>query len=82
MRDAALSNTYRGLLIAILGPIVARYGIDDAQVALIVEGLLALIGGVLAIYGRQTAAGPITHVVRMPLPQALIPAPKIEEPKP
>lgn len=83
MKDAALSKTYAGMFIAIAGPLFARYGIeiDDAQILLITEGVLALIGLVTTAWGRQTATGPITHVVGMSLPQALIPKPKIEEPK-
>lgn len=83
MRDAVLSKTYGGLFIAIAGPLFARYGIEieDAQLLLIAEGVLALGGFILSAWGRQTATGPITHVVGMPVPQALIPAPKIEETK-
>lgn len=83
MKDAALSKTYIGLFIAIAGPLFARYGIEieDAQMQLIAEGVFALIGLALSAWGRQTATGPITHVVGVPVPQVLIPAPKIEEPK-
>lgn len=84
-QDAVSSKTYVGLFIAIAGPLFARYGIqiDDAQLLLIAEGSLALIGFILSAWGRQTASGPITHVIKIPLPQALIPvvAPKTEEPK-
>lgn len=81
MRDAALSKTYWGLLIAILGPVAARYGVDDAQFQALAQAAAALIGGILAIYGRQTATGPITSVVGVDLPKALVPQ-SAEEPKP
>lgn len=82
-RDIAGSNTYRGLFLAVAGPLLARYGIDiqDPQLLVAIEAVLT-IGGVLwSMWGRQHASGPVTHVLSLPLPQALIPAPKIEEPK-
>lgn len=83
MRDVKDSKSYLGLFIAIAGPLFARYGIviEDEQLLLMAEGVLALIGFAISAWGRQTATGPITHVVGMPLPKALIPQPK-EEPKP
>lgn len=74
MTDAIKSNTYHGLIVAIAGPLLARYGISDEQTALIVEGLSLLVGAALTIWGRQHATGPVTHVATLPLPRALIPS--------
>mgnify|MGYP001611350169 CR=1 FL=1 len=73
MQDAVTSKTWLGLFLAVVGPYAARYGIDDSQLELIASGIVALVGGVLAIWGRQTAKGPVTHVLGVPVPQALIP---------
>lgn len=73
MTDAATSKTILGIVIAVAGPFAARYGIDEADLELIVQGVTAAIGGLLAIWGRQTATGPITHVLTVPVPQSLIP---------
>lgn len=75
MTDAVKSNTYHGLILAVAGPLLARYGIDidDPQLLLAAEGLSILTGAALTIWGRQHATGPVTHVATLPLPRALIP---------
>ncbi len=79
MADAGTSKTLGGLVIAVIGPFVARYGIEEADLELIVQGFAAAVGGVIAVWGRQTATGPITHVLSVPVPQAFIPAVKLTE---
>jgi hypothetical protein len=73
-QDAVTSKAWIGVFIAVVGPYAARYGIDDAQLALIAGGISTVIGVVLNLWGRQTATGPVTHVLGVPMPQALIPA--------
>lgn len=79
-QDAALSKTIIGLLIAVLVPVGARYGLDDSTMQAIGQALGVIVGGGLTVWGRQTASAPITHVVGVELPQAMLP--KSEESKP
>ena len=72
-QDAALSKTIVGLLIAIIAPLVARYGIDDGAMQAIGQALGVIVGGALTVWGRQTARAPITHVAGVELPQVMVP---------
>lgn len=62
MKDLLTSKTIIGLLIAVLGPVAARYGIEASEVQSIVELVVAAAGGVLGVYGRVKASGPISSV--------------------
>ena len=77
-QDAAMSKTIIGLLIAVLVPVGARYGLDDAAMQGIGQALGVLVGGALTVWGRQTATAPITHVFGAELPAKLIPKPNEE----
>ena len=76
-QDAALSNTIRGLLLAVLVPLGARYQIDDAVIQALVAALGAISGAVLVWIGRQNARTPITRVAGVELPGIMLPKPEV-----
>lgn len=73
-KDAFNSSSFGGLLTLILGPILARWGIDNETTQAIVVSIVTLVGAGLTWYGRQRANGQITTIGGANLPKILIPA--------
>lgn len=67
MKDLLASKTMIGLIVTILGPVAARYGIDSGGLQLVVEAVVTAIGGMLTIYGRIAATKEITSVAGIPI---------------
>lgn len=72
-QDAALSKTIIGLLIAVVAPIAARYGIDDSSLQIVGQAVGIAVGAVGVWIGRQNASAPITHVAGLELPKSMVP---------
>lgn len=62
MKDILASKTIVGLLIAVLGPLATRYGIDNSLLETALTVLLTGGGSVMAIYGRIVATKAIGSV--------------------
>jgi hypothetical protein len=52
------SQTYTGIAILVLTPLLAKYGFDSATVSAWVTAGGTLIGGIIAILGRMRAGKP------------------------
>ena len=72
-KDAISSRTIYGILALILGPFLARWGIDEVLLQGVAEGVALLIGAGVTFWGRQHASGPITTLAGAKLPAALVP---------
>lgn len=66
MKGFLQSKTILGVLVALAGSFLGRYGVDicgaDAQAA--ATDVLTLAGGVLAVYGRIRADAPLAGLWR------------------
>lgn len=66
-KDLLTSKTTWGLLIMILTPFLAKYGLTAGDVTEIVNIAGQAIGGVLAFYGRLKAKDAIGSVAGIPI---------------
>lgn len=53
--DLLKSKTVWGLLIGVIGPVAAKYGIAEGDLQTILEGGTAVVGFLLGVYGRVKA---------------------------
>lgn len=69
MKDLITSKTIIGLLLAVLGPAAARYGIDAGTLQSSIEILTQAGGALLTVYGRITASKQITSIAGIKINQ-------------